>query len=114
MTFPLLYLPEVVLRQLISGGYLDPESTLFVGVTCSALNKIVSKQISSRGSEYWQSLLDGVGTFTKDLVQVEIYLIWEKVDRFKGGDNPDQLWGKGGPGPSQASASPSDHKKVFK
>ena len=71
MSFPLLSLPDVVLRQLISGGYLDPESTLFISLTCQALNKMVSKQIVSRGSEYWQSLLDGVDTFSKDLVQVK-------------------------------------------
>ena len=73
MTFPLLSLPDVVLRQLLSGGYLDPESTIFIGVTCQHLNKIVSKQIESRGSEHWQSLLDGIDTFTKDLVQVNSY-----------------------------------------
>ena len=83
MIFPLLSLPDVVLRQLIFDDYLEPESTLFVGVTCHALNKMVSKQISSRGFEYWQSLLDGVDTYTKDLVQVEIYLIWDKVDCLK-------------------------------
>jgi len=75
VTFPLLSLPDVVLRQLISGGYLDPESTFFMGVTCYALNAMVSKQISSRGSKYWQSLLDGVDTFTKDLVQAATILI---------------------------------------
>ena len=42
-----------------------------MGVTCYALNKMVSKQISSRGSKYWQSLLDGIDTFTKELVQVK-------------------------------------------
>jgi len=75
VTFPLLSLPDVVMRQLISGGYLDPESTIFMGITCRALNKMVSKQISSRGSKYWPSLLDGVNTFTKELVQAATILI---------------------------------------
>ena len=74
-----------------SGGYLDSESTIFLGVACTDLNEMVLKQISSRGVNSWQSLLDGVDTFTKDLVQVKVALIsGTLIVFFQGGNNADR------------------------
>lgn len=73
VSFSLLSLPIVVLRQLISGGYLDSESTLFLGATCQTLGNMVAKQISSEAK--WLSLLNVVGNLSKDIVQVKIYLV---------------------------------------
>ena len=72
MSFPLLSLPTVVLHQLMTGGYLDSESYLFLGATCQALRNIVASQITSQAK--WHSLLDGVSTLSMDVVQVQCVL----------------------------------------
>ena len=73
VSFPLLELPDVVLHQLITCGYLDSESSLFLGATCQALRSIVARQITSHAK--WHSLLDEVGTLSKDVVQVKITML---------------------------------------
>ena len=70
VSFPLLALPDVVLHQLTTCGYLDSESRIFLGATCRTLRNIVARQITSH--EDWNSLLDGAGAIRKDIVEVKM------------------------------------------
>ena len=70
VTFPLLSLPNVVIHHL--AGYLDPESTLFVGATCVSLGKIISKRLLARDAAILSNIIGGLETLTRDLVQVNI------------------------------------------
>ena len=70
VTFPLLSLPNVVIHHL--AGYLDPESTLFLGATCLSLGKIISKRLLARDAAILSNIIAGLETLTKNLVQVDI------------------------------------------
>jgi len=73
VTFPLLSLPNVVIHHL--AGYLDPESTLFVGATCVSLGKIISKRLLARDAAILSNIIGGLETLTRDLVQAASLLI---------------------------------------
>jgi len=73
VTFPLLSLPNVVIHHL--AGYLDPESTLFLGATCLSLGKIISKRVLARNAAIFSDTIGGVATLTRDLVQAATILI---------------------------------------
>ena len=66
----MLSLPDVVMRQLI-GKHLDPTSKIFFGATNDHLRSQVTRTI--RSTEEWASLLDEIGTISKDIVQVKMY-----------------------------------------
>ena len=70
VTFPLLSLPNVVIHHL--AGYLDPESTLFLGATCLSLGKIISKRLLAKDAAILSHIIGGLETLTKELVQVDI------------------------------------------
>jgi len=57
--------------QLIGGKYLDPSSKIFFGATCRYLRGEVARTICS--PEKLVSLLDEMGTLSKDIVQVKMY-----------------------------------------
>jgi len=73
VTFPLLSLPNVVIHHL--AGYLDPESTFFLGATCLSLGKIISKRVLARNAAILSDTIGGVATLAKDLVQAATILI---------------------------------------
>ena len=70
VTFPLLSLPNVVIHHL--AGYLDAESTLFLGATCLSLGKVISKRLLARDAAILSNIIAGLETLTKNLVQVDI------------------------------------------
>merc|ERR1719367_2519867 len=73
VTFPLLSLPNVVVHHL--AGYLDPESTLFLGATCLSLGKIISKRLLARDAAILSNIIAGLETLTKNLIQAAALLI---------------------------------------
>jgi len=73
VTFPLLSLPNVVVHHL--AGYLDPESTLFLGATCLSLGRIISKRLLARDAAILSNIIGGLETLTRDLVQAAALLI---------------------------------------
>ena len=97
MTFPLLSLPNVVIHHL--AGYLDPESTLFLGATCLSLGKIISKRVLARNAAILSDTIGGVATLTKDLVQVKSTKKLTLIkDSTTGSNYPDKLWPRIRPG----------------
>ena len=97
VTFPLLSLPNVVIHHL--AGYLDPESTLFLGATCLSLGKVISKRVLARNAAIFSDTIGGVATLTKDLVQVKsIKKLTLTKDSTTGSKCPDKLWPKIRPG----------------
>lgn len=73
VTFPLLSLPNVVLHHL--AGFLNPESTLFLGATCLSLGKIISKRILAKDAATLSIIIGGLETLTRELVQAAALLI---------------------------------------
>merc|ERR1719367_1645082 len=73
VTFPLLSLPNVVIHHL--AGYLDSESTLFLGATCLSLGKIISKRLLARDAAIFSNIIAGLETLTKNLIQAAALLI---------------------------------------
>ena len=91
MTFPLLSLPNVVIHHL--AGYLDPESTLFLGATCLSLGKVISKRVLARNAAIFSDTIGGVATLTRDLVQVKSMNKLTLIkDSTTGSNYPYKLW----------------------
>ena len=68
VVFPLLSLPNVVVHHLVS--FLDPETKLFLGATCTFLAKIVAKKVLTKNAALLSTMLEELPTMTKALVQV--------------------------------------------
>jgi len=96
VTFPLLSLPNVVLHHL--AGFLNPESTLFLGATCLSLGKIISKRILAKDAAILSIIIGGLETLTRDLVQVDCMKQPSNEATISGSSSSDQLWSRIGPG----------------
>ena len=68
VVLPLLSLPNVVVHHLVS--FLDPETKLFLGATCTFLAKIVAKKVLANKAARLTTMLEELPTMTKPLVQV--------------------------------------------
>ena len=68
VVFPLLSLPNVVVHHLVS--FLDPETKLFLGATCTFFAKIVAKKALAKNAALLSTMLEELPIMTKSLVQV--------------------------------------------
>jgi len=73
VVFPLLSLPNVVVHHLVS--FLDPETKLFLGATCTFLAKIVAKKVLTKNAALLSTMLEELPTMTKALVQAATVVI---------------------------------------
>jgi len=63
VVFPLLSLPNVVVHHLVS--FLDPETKLFLGATCTFLAKIVAKKVLTKNAALLSTMLEELPFMTK-------------------------------------------------
>jgi len=73
VVFQLLSLPNVVVHHLVS--FLDPETKLFLGATCTFLAKIVAKKVLANNAARLSTMLEELQTMTKALVQASNVVI---------------------------------------
>ena len=94
VVFPLLSLPNVVVHHLVS--FLDPETKLFLGATCTFLAKIVAKKALAKNAALLSTMLEELPTMSKAVVQVNFCLqcALENLDKwqFSGSNRCDKLW----------------------